>query len=101
VQDFFGAAVRYSQDNTACYLYTYKEEDDADPTSAEDLQACLPSQVDFERAALTARLLRYNLIANDGRDFGDAKSFTACAELCEAVGEAKHAMDAREEANAA
>jgi len=85
VQSFFKAAIRYSQDNVACYLYNYREEEDADPVTSEDLQAYLPSQVDFDRAALTAGLLRYNLVSNDGRDFGDVESLEACAVLCEAI----------------
>lgn len=97
VQSFFPAAARYSQDNTACFAYQYKEDEDAEPVEAEELQATLPSKVDFERARLTARLLRYNLVANNGRDFADAESLAACAELCEAVGEKEKAAAIRSE----
>jgi len=98
VQDFFGPAARYSQDNAACYAFTYAHHgDEPDPTEVEDLQACLPKQANFERARLTARLLRYNLYANNGRDFGDRYSLEACALLCEASGEAEQAAKARAE----
>ncbi|NIV34082.1 MAG: hypothetical protein GWN58_32940 [Anaerolineae bacterium] len=96
VQDFFPAAARYSQDNDACYCFTYAHHgEEPEPVTAEDLQASLPSQADFERARLTARLLRYNLVANSGRDFADKGSLEACAKLCEAVGEEKQAAKAR------
>lgn len=100
VQSFFGAAVRYSQDNTACFAYQYKEEEEAEPVEREELQALLPSKVDFERARLTARLLRYNLVANSGRDFADSESLDACVKLCEAVGEREKAEAARAELKA-
>ena len=87
-----------SQDNLACYLFTYQEEDDEDTTEADELQACLPSKVDFEAASRVARLLRYNLVANDGRDFGDKESLEACATLCEAAGETDRAEAARKDA---
>jgi hypothetical protein len=96
VQTFFPAAVRYSQDNAACYAFAYAHHgEDPEPTELEDLEACLPRQVDFERARLTARLLRYNLYSNNGRDFGDRASLEACATLCEGAGEDEQAAKAR------
>jgi len=88
IEEFVKAAVDYSVDNAACYNYAYRHHgEDADPCDAATMMCCLPPEPDEERAKLTARLLRYNLVSNGGRDFVSDKSLAACNKLCAAVGE--------------
>lgn len=83
VEEFIKAAVDYSMDNSACYNYTYHE--DADPAEAATVKCYLPQEPNGERAEGTARLLRYNLVSNGGRDFVSDKSEAACHAFLDAM----------------
>ncbi len=89
VGGFIRAAVYYSVDNAACYNFTYRHNDaDADPADPSTMESYLPPEPHVGRAKRTAKLLRYNLYANCGKDFISDESHAACMKLCEAMGQA-------------
>jgi hypothetical protein len=72
-RNYCEALAHYSAANAAAYRQTYRDEQDTRGHTADEIAHAAPGPVSMSlpKAVQTVRLLHYNAIANDGRDFAE------------------------------